>query len=75
MLFNCGDYYIYWTSLLAQAVKNLPAVQEMWVQFLGAEDLLKKRMANHSGILTWRILWTEKPIGLQSLGSQRVRHD
>ena len=56
-------------------VKNLPAVQEMWVQSLGWEDPLEKEMATHSCILAWETLWTEEPDGLQSMGSQRVRHD
>ena len=56
-------------------VKNLPAVQENWVQFLGWEDPLGKGMVTHSSILAWIIPWTEEPGGLQSLGSQRVRHD
>ena len=47
----------------------------MWVQSLGWEDLLKEDMATHSSILAWKILWTEKPGSLQSLGSQRVRQD
>ena len=47
----------------------------MWVQFLGCEDPLEEGMATHSSILTWRIPWTEEPGGLQSMGSQRVRHD
>ena len=51
-------------------VKNLPAIQETWVQSLGQEDPLEKAMATHSSILAWRILWTEKPDGLQSTGSQ-----
>ena len=62
-------------SLVAQTVKNLPAMQETWVQSLGQEDPLEKGMATHSSILAWRILWTEEPSGLQSMGSQRVRHD
>ena len=60
---------------MAQMVKNLPAVQETQVQPLGREDPLEKGMATHSSILAWRILWTEEPGGLQSMGSQRVRHD
>ena len=56
-------------------VKNLPAVQETWVQSLGWEDPLKKEMATHSSIIAWKISWTEEPGGLQSMGSQRVRHD
>ena len=47
----------------------------MWVHFLGQEDLLEEEMAAHSNILAWRIPWTEEPGGLQSMGSQRVRHD
>ena len=58
------------TDLVAQLVKNLPAVQETWVQFLGWEDPLEKEMAIHSSILAWRIPWTEEPGGLQSVGSQ-----
>ena len=56
-------------------VKNLPAVQEMWVRFLGQEDPLEKKIATHSRILAWRIQWIEEPGGLQSMGSQRVGHD
>ena len=62
-------------SLVAQRLKRLPAMQEMWVQSLGREDPLEKEMATHSSILAWRIPWTEEPGGLQSTGSQRVRHD
>ena len=54
--------------------KNLPAIQETRVPSLGQEDLLKKEMATHSSILAWRIPLTEEPGGLQSMGSQRVRH-
>ena len=56
-------------------VKNLPARQETWVRSLGWEDSLEKGMATHSSILGWRILWTEEPGGLRSMGSQRVGHD
>ena len=56
------------TSLVAQMVKNLPAVQETRVQFLGQEDPLEKEMATHSSMLAWRIPWTEEPGGLQSMG-------
>ena len=56
-------------------VKNLPAKQEMWVQSLGQEDPLEKGMATHSSIPACRIPWTEEPGRLQSVGSQRVRHD
>ena len=64
-----------WASLVAQSVKNLPAVQETWVRSLGWEDPLEKEMATHSSILAWKISWTEEPGGLQSMGSQRVGHD
>ena len=56
-------------------VKNLPIMQETWVQSLGGEDPLEEEMATVSSILAWRIPWTEEPGGLQSMGSQRVRHD
>ena len=56
-------------------VKNLPAVQETWVQSLGQEDPLEKGMANHPSVLAWEIPWTEEPSGLQSMGSQTVGHD
>ena len=55
-------------------VKNLPALQEMQVQSRGQDDRLEEVMAAHSSILDWRIPWTEEPDGLQSMGSQRVRH-
>ena len=61
--------------LVAEMIKNLPAVQETQVQSLGWEDPLEKGMATHSGILAWRISWTEGPSGLQSMGSQKVRHN
>ena len=56
-------------------VKDLPAIQETWVQSLGQEDLLEKEMATHSSILAWRIPWTEEPGRLQSVELQRVRHN
>ena len=56
-------------------VKNLPAMQETYVQFLGQEDPMEKEMATHSSIFAWRIPWTEEPGGLRSVGSQRVGHD
>ena len=64
-----------WASLVAQMVKNLPAIQETWVQSLGWEDPLEKGMATHSSTLAWRIPWTEEPDVRQSMGLQRVRHD
>ena len=63
------------TVRVAQMVKNLPVMQATWVLSLGQEDPLEKQMATHSSILVWRILWTEEPGGLQSMGSQTVRHD
>ena len=60
---------------VAQLVKNPPAMQETWVQSLGWEDPLEKRMATHPNILAWRIPWIEEPGRLQSMQSQRVRHD
>ena len=57
-------------SLIAQLVKNLPAMQETWVRFLGQEDSLEKEMAIHSSILAWKIPQTEDPGRLQSMGSQ-----
>ena len=62
-------------SLIAQSVKNLPAVQETGVQSLGWEDPREKEMAPNSSILAWKIPWTEEPGGLQSMRSQRVGHD
>ena len=62
-------------SLVAQTVKNVPAVKEIWVHSLGWEDPQEKRIATHSSILAWRIPWTEEPGGLQSTGLQRVGHD
>ena len=56
-------------------VKNLPAKRKAQVQSLGQEDPLEESMETHPGILAWRIPWTEEPGGLQSMRSQRVRHD
>ena len=61
-------------SLVAQLVKNLPAVQETRAQSLGWEDPLEKDMAIHSSTLAWKIPWMEEPDRLQSMGSQRVGH-
>ena len=63
------------TPLVAQTAKRLPAIQETQVQPLGREDLLEKEMATHSSILTWKIPRTKKPGRLQSIASQRVRHE
>ena len=62
-------------SLVAQTVKNPPAMWETWVLSLGYRDPLEEGMATHSSILAWRIPWTEKHGRLQSMGSQRVGHD
>ena len=56
-------------------VKNLPAMQETWLQSLCHEDPLKWEMATHSSVLAWKIPWTEESGGLQSMGLQRVRHN
>ena len=63
------------TSLVAQRVKCLPAMLEIWVRSLCWENPLEKEMAAHSSILAWKIPWTEKPGRLQSMGSQRVGHN
>ena len=60
------NYMRNWASLVAQSVKNLLAMQETWVRFLGREDSLEKETATHSSVLAWRIPWTEEPGGLQS---------
>ena len=62
-------------SLVAQTVKNLPAMRELWVQSLGREDPLEEGMVTHSSIPAWRIAQTEEPGRLQSMGSQTVGHD
>ena len=72
-LTNKPNVYSVWASQVAQWVKNLTTVQEtqvIQVQSLGWEDPLEEIMATHSSILAWRILWTEEPYGLQSIGSQ-----
>ena len=61
--------------MVAQTVKNLPAMQDTQIQSLGQEDSLEKAIAIHSSILAWEIPWTEEPGGWQSLGLQRVGHD
>ena len=62
------------SSLVAQMVKNLPAMQKTWVRSLGREDPLENEIATHSNVLAWRTSWTEEPGRLQSVGSQRVSH-
>ena len=61
-----------WDSLVAQMVKNLPAMQEAQVQSLGQEDPLEKRMATHSSILAWRMPWTEEPGGYSLWGREEL---
>ena len=60
---------------MAERVKNQPALWETQVRSLGQEDPLEKEMTTHSGTLAWKIPWAEKPVRLQSMGSQRVGHD
>ena len=62
-------------ALVAQLVKNPPAMRETWVLSLGLEDPLDKEVATYSTILAWRTPWTEEPGGLQSMESQRVGYD
>ena len=69
------ETFSYTGSLVAQTVKHLPTMWETWVQSLGREDPLEKKMAAHSSTLTWKIPFTEEPGKLQSTGSQRVGHD
>ena len=61
---------MHWASLTTQLIKNLPAVQETQIQFLGQKDPLEEEMATHSSILAWRIPWAEEPGRLQSMGLQ-----
>ena len=73
---NFETYFkLYWVAPLAQTVKNTPARWETWVQSLGWEDPIEECMATHSSILAWRILWTEEPDEIESMGLQRVGHD
>ena len=68
-------FYEHGAFLVAQTVKHLPAMQETWVWSLGQEDPLEKEMATHCSTVAWKIPWTEDPGRLQSMGSQRVRHN
>ena len=70
-----GSKRLLWVSLVTQKVKNMPAMQETWVQSLGWEDPLQKEMATHSSVLAWRIPGTGEPGGLPSLGLHRDGHD
>ena len=63
------------TSLVAQMVKNLPAMWETWVQSLGREDPMKEEITTHSSVLAWETPWTKEPGGLQSTGLQRVGYN
>ena len=67
-----GRFFTDWATREAPA---MPETQEMWVRSLGQKDALEKEMATHSSILAWKIPWTEEPGGLQSMGSQRVKHN
>ena len=62
-------------SVMAQLLKNLPAMQQTWIQSLGWKDPLEKEMVTHSSILAWRIPRTEEPGGTESMGLHRVGHD
>ena len=81
MIYQQLQSSLYWwvkiprAPLVAQKIKNLSAIKETWVWSLGQEDPLEKEMAIHSSILSWDIPWIEEPVGLQSMGSQKVRHD
>ena len=77
-IISVGQHFIYqiiWASLVGLLVKNLPAMQESWVQSLDREDPLEEGMANQSSILAWKISWTEELGGLQSMRSQRIWYD
>ena len=69
------SYALYGASLVAQAEKNPPAMQKTWVRSLGQEDPLEKGMVTHTSVLAWRIPWTEKRVGIQYTGSQKVGHN
>ena len=70
-----SNYLFIWASLAAQTVKNPSAMQETQVQALGQKDPLEKEMAIHSSILVWKFPRTEEPGRLQSMASQRIRHN
>ena len=70
LLWYISSLYISYKGFPHSSVKNLPAVQETKVRFLGWEDPLEKEMATHSCIIAWRIPWIEEPSRLQSMGSQ-----
>ena len=75
-----ADHWFWLSPILGlprwlKMVKNPPAMQETWIWSLGGEEPLEEGMATHSNILAWEIPWTEEPVGLQSMGLQRIRHD
>ena len=70
-----SDFILGGASLVAQMVKNLPAMRETWIRSLGQEDPLEKEMAIHSSTIAWKIPCMKEPGRLQSMGSQRVGHD
>ena len=72
---NYEYFFLIGASLVTQMVKNLPAMKETWVQSLGQENSLEKRVTTHTNILAQRIPWTGEPGRLQSTESERVRHD
>ena len=74
MAFKVLASLLYGLPFVTQLVKNLPAMQKTWVQFLGREDPLEKQMATYSSFLAWRIPWTEEPGGLQPMGLQVGRN-
>ena len=69
-IFSIRLFLFYWASLVAKLAKNLPAMQETWVQSLSQGDPLEKKLATHSSTVSWRIPWTEEPGRLQSMGLQ-----
>ena len=75
MIYNAVIDTVAFSSLVAQRLKRLPAMQETLVQSLGWEDPMEKGMATLSSILAWKVPWTEEPGGLWSIGLQRVGHD
>ena len=74
LICNWGEYTCPGAFLVTYMVKNLPVMQEVWVQSLSQEDPLEKGMVTHSSVLAWKFPWTEEPGRLQSMESQRVRH-
>ena len=75
LFFSKATFFFFWASLVVQTVKHLSAMRETRVRSLDWEDPLEKEMAAHSSTLAWKIPWTEQPGRLQSMGSQRVRHN